>query len=167
MANFSLEQLLKYTPFEALLIAYNEQHGTTLNPRYVALDSVLSSNGRNATVRLKARADLPNQEEKKFTNQGDIIIERLNIGELFNEPFYLRYAGRIVARDVATAITKVTGVVFDENDFIEDIITVSNNKLKASPNSLRWYGEMTIYHEDRMSLVGLLDPILPELELEF
>lgn len=148
MANFNLVQLLKYSPFEAMLIAYNDEHGTTLNPRYVMLDRIVSSSGPEITVRLKARPDTPNREEKKFSNQGDITVRRLNLSDLFDEPFYLPYSGRIVSGDVATAITKVTGIVFDENDFVEDIITVDNTTLRASPNSLRWYGEMTILHED-------------------
>ncbi|MNP89219.1 hypothetical protein D3C85_16230 [compost metagenome] len=144
MANFSLVHLLKYDPFEALLIAYNDVHGTSLNPRYVMLDSVTPSLGRDVTVRLKARPDIPNEEEKKFSNVGEITVRRLDLTALFGEQFELEHVGEVVSHDVAKVIARVTGIVFDQNDFIDDVITIENNVLKASPVSLRWHGTLVI-----------------------
>lgn len=167
MPNFSLVQLLKYPPFEAMLIAFNGVHGTTLNPRYVEIDGVPSAVGRSLQVKLKARRDLPNVEEKKFFSEGTITIDRLNLADLFNEPFYLDYPGEVVSHDVANAITKVTGIVFDRRDFVDEVINLSNNRLKAAPTSLRWYGEIEIKYAgqlDPVPLAGILSSNIPALE---
>lgn len=169
MPNFSLVQLLKYPPFEALLIAFNGVHGTTLNPRYVEIDGVPAATGRSVQVKLKARTDLPNAEEKKFFSEGTITVERLNLSELFNEPFYLDYPGEIVSHDVANAITKVTGIVFDRKDFVDEVINLTNSKLKAAPTSLRWYGEIEIKYVgqlDPVPLAGVLSSTVPALQCD-
>lgn len=144
MSNFTLDHLLTYTPFQALLIAFNDVHGTQLNPRYVVLDRIVSSNGIDLTVRLKAREVLPNADENRFSGTGDIAVKRLNLATLFPAPFVIDYFGEIVSHDVARTITQKTGIVFDESDFDSVVLTPTNAILRASVNSLRWYGQMTI-----------------------
>jgi uncharacterized protein (DUF697 family) len=144
MANFPLEQLLTYTPLQAMLIAINDVHGTQLNPRYVELDKIVSSSGQNLVVRLKARTVMPNADENRFSGSGDITIKRLNLATIFPVPFVLDYFGEVVSHDVAKTITQRTGIVFDESDFDSVVLTPTNSILKASANSLRWYGQMTI-----------------------
>ena len=169
MPNFSLVQLLKYPPFEALLIAFNDVHGTTLNPRYVEIDGIPSAIGRSVQVKLKARTDLPNAEEKKFFSEGTIVVDRLNLSELFNEPFYLDFPGEVVSHDVANAITRVTGIVFDRSDFVDEVINLTNTRLKAAPTSLRWYGEIEIKYAgqlDPVPLAGVLSSTVPSLQCD-
>jgi hypothetical protein len=144
MSNFSLDQLLTYTPFQAMLIAFNETHGTQLNPRFVGLDQVLSSEGPDITVRLKAIPQRSNSEANRFSGKGDITVTRLNLTDLFPQPFVMDYFGEVVSHDVARTITQRTGIVFDESDFESVVLTPENAILKAGPNSLRWYGQMTI-----------------------
>lgn len=144
MANFPLEQLLTYTPLQAMLIAINDVHGTQLNPRYVEVDKIVSSSGQNLVVRLKARTVLPNADENRFTGSGDVTVKRLNLATIFPAPFVLDYFGEVVSHDVAKTITQRTGIVFDESDFDSVVLTPTNAILKASANSLRWYGQMTI-----------------------
>lgn len=144
MANFPLEQLLTYTPMQAMLIAINDVHGTQLNPRYVELDKIVSSSGQNLVVRLKARTVMPNADENRFSGSGDITIKRLNLATIFPVPFVLDYFGEVVSHDVAKTITQRTGIVFDESDFDSVVLTPTSSILKASVNSLRWYGQMTI-----------------------
>ncbi|MNB72883.1 hypothetical protein D3C87_1085010 [compost metagenome] len=144
MANFPLEQLLTYTPLQAMLIAINDVHGTQLNPRYVEVDKIVSSSGQNLVVRLKARTVMPNADENRFSGSGDITIKRLNLATIFPVPFVLDYFGEVVSHDVAKTITQRTGIVFDESDFDSVVLTPTSSILKASVNSLRWYGQMTI-----------------------
>jgi hypothetical protein len=144
MSNFSLDQLLTFTPYQALLIAFNEVHGTQLNPRFVGLDQVISSNGADLVVRLKAIPQRSNSEANRFTGSGDITVKRLNLADLFPNPFVMDYFGEVVSHDVARTITQRTGIVFDESDFESVVLTPENAILKAGPNSLRWYGQMTI-----------------------
>lgn len=144
MSNFPLEQLLQMSPFEAMLIAYNEEHGTQLNPRFIAIDQILSSDGPTLSLRLKARTDLPNKDDQRFSNACIITVERLNFADLFTAPFIVPYGEAITSFDVGRNITQKTGVVFDENDFISDVITPDNPIVRAGLHSLRWYGELTV-----------------------
>lgn len=144
MANFTLEQLLQYPPYEALLIAFNDTHGTTLNPRFVQLDKVVASEGPVARVRIKATSVLPNKEDQRFSNQTELQVTRLDLADLFNQSFAIPYSGEIVSHDVARVISQRTGVLFEEADFVTEVITPTNNVLKAAPTSLRWYGQLTI-----------------------
>jgi len=143
MANFTLEQLLQYHPYDALLIAYNDIHASTLNPRYVELVGVVD-NGSSALVTLKARQGSPDDGEFRFSNQCEIEVIRLDLSELFGETLTVEYSGEIVSHDVANIISKRTGVVFDASDFEAVVITPENNQLVAAPTSLRWYGQLTI-----------------------
>ncbi|MNO14073.1 hypothetical protein D3C76_37140 [compost metagenome] len=144
MANFSLEQLLKYSPFEALLIAFNEAHGTQFNPRFVELVSATGTAGANLTARIKARGSLPNTDENRFKGQCDVTIARLDLGALFTTPFPVPFDGDILSHDVANVISQRTGIVFDKSDFDSVVFNQSSFTLKAAVNSLRWYGQMTI-----------------------
>ncbi|MNZ78922.1 hypothetical protein D3C78_975150 [compost metagenome] len=144
MANFTLEQLLKYPPFDALLIAYNDVKGTQLNPRFVELAQVINSNGADLTIRIKARDSLPNSDENRFKGQGDITVKRIDLGALFNTPFAVPFSGEILSHDVANVISQKTGIVFDKSDFDSVVFNQSTFTLQAAANSLRWYGQMTI-----------------------
>jgi len=144
MANFPLDKLLTYSPWEALLIAYNEVHGTQLNPRFVELDKVISSNGQDLVVRIKARNTMPNKEENRFSGSGNITVKRLNLAEIFSRPFVMDYTGEVASHDVARTINQRTGMVFATSDFDSVVVTPQNPILKASANSLRWYGQMTV-----------------------
>ena len=144
MSNFSLEQLLQMDPYEALLIAYNEEHGTQFNPRYVVLDAIVGSDGPQLTVRLKARADLPNKDDQRFSGTCTITVNRLNLADFFVDPFVIPYDTNITSLDVGNTINARTGIVFDENDFIRTIVTPESDMVEASPSSLRWYGQLIV-----------------------
>ena len=144
MANFTLEQLLKYEPFEAALIAFNEVHGTQFNPRFVELVSVVSSNGPDIVLRIKPRASLPNSEANRFSGQCDITIKRIDFGALFSTPFPVPFDGEILSHDVGNAISAKTGIVFAQSDFDSVVFNTPSFTLQAAANSLRWYGQMTI-----------------------
>lgn len=145
MGAFTLEHLLRMTPYEAMLIGYNELHGTQLNPRYVLLDEVIDSTGPDLTVRLKAASFPPNSEDKRFAGSGVITVQRLDIGALFgNAPVAVPLGTAMLSYDVARYLNQRSGIVFDPSDFVEKLITPEDNTLLASPHSLRWYGQLTI-----------------------
>lgn len=145
MSNFTFENLLTYSPFEALLIAFNETHGTALNPRFVALDKVVSANAGMATVRIKAIPYSVAMGTQIFTGQCDIDIKRIDLGYYFPRGYVIPGLDQMTSHDVARVIESGTGVVFDKSDFESDVITPTNNVLKASADSLRWYGQIEIH----------------------
>lgn len=144
MSNFTLTQLLQLPPIDAMLIAYNEEHGTQLNPRFVEVDEINGSTGPSITVRLKARPDLPNKDLQRFNGVGTITVNRLNLADLFTTPFSIEFSEAIASPDVGRNITQITGIVFDDNDFVKDVITAENPVVRAHPDSLRWYGELIV-----------------------
>lgn len=146
MANFTFEDLLTYSPFEALLIAFNETHGTALNPRYVALDKVVSAVGELATVRIKAIPYSVSMGTQSFSGQCNINVKRIDLRYFFPSGYVIDGFEKLTAHDVARIIGDGTGVVFDVNDVEEDIITIENNVLRAGANSLRWYGQIEIHN---------------------
>jgi len=144
MSNFTLEQLLQYPPLDALMICYNDVFGTQLNPRFVEVDRIEAGENGLATVKLKARKDLPNAEDQRFLNTGSFTLQRLHLGEVFDELFQIVHVGEIVSHDVGRIITQKTGVVFSPSDFVTEVLDHEQNLLTAAPESLRWYGSLTI-----------------------
>lgn len=147
MSIFTTAELLTYKPTEALLILINESLGTSLNPRYVEIGDIVASDGLQATVEIKALVNEANEEPVRFTGQGTIDFTRLDIGQFFDGQYSLTYDVAITSYDVARMITDNTGILFDERDFVNSVITSDSNKLTASPNSLRWVGELSIVTE--------------------
>lgn len=141
---FSTETLLTFKPVEALLIAINNSLGTSLHPHYVKVGEVLSADGLKATVEVIARDDQPNIDDNRFSGSGTVTFNRINIGAFFGETYSIGYDTAITSFDVARMITADTGILFDERDFVETVITSDSNVLTASPNSLRWVGELAI-----------------------
>jgi hypothetical protein len=144
MSFFTTEKLLTYLPINALLIATNEKLGLSLHPSYVSVGEVTAPNGLLATVEITARDEEPNSLEKRFSGKGTVTIDRINIATFFGGPYSIKYDGAISSFDVARIITEQTGILFDDRDFPDAIITAQSNKLVVSPRSLRWVGELTI-----------------------
>lgn len=144
MKFFTTEKLLTFTPESATLIAINERVGTTLHPSYVKIGEVTDAVGLLARVEIEALTTLPNSEEHRFSNKGWVTIDRIDISAFFGGQFAVEYDGKISSLDVARLITSRTGILFDERDFVESVLTEQSNKLVASPRSLRWVGELTI-----------------------
>lgn len=139
MNYFTTEKLLTYPPVSALLIAANQKLGLSLHPSYVIVGEVYEPNGLLAKVEVAART-----EEGRFSNKGWLTIDRIDIGTFFDGQYVVTYDGAITSYDVARIITEQTGILFDERDFPDSVITPQSNKLVVSPRSLRWVGELTI-----------------------
>lgn len=144
MKYFTTEKLLTYSPTDALLIAINEKLGTSLHPSYVKVSEVTNPNGLLATVEVTASDVAPNSQDHRFSGKGSVTIDRIDIGPFFGGQYVIEYDGAIASYDVARTITAQTGILFDERDFTDQVITGVSNKLKVSPRSLRWVGELTI-----------------------
>lgn len=144
MNYFTTEKLLTYPPVNALLIATNEKLGLSLHPSYVAVGEVYEPVGLLAKVEISSRTEVPNSEELRFTGKGWVVIDRIDISTFFDGQYAVTYDGAITSYDVARIITEQTGILFDERDFPDTVITAQSNKLVVSPRSLRWVGELTI-----------------------
>lgn len=144
MSNFTLQQLLTYDPVTALCIRINDVLDTALNPRYVELKVMEPAETRRIRVRVIAREHLPNKEHQFFTGQCDLMIDRVDIAEVIGSTLEVPYDNAITARDVGNYLHRTAGIVFNEDDFSEQIITPTDNQLIMNPRSLRWFGRLTI-----------------------
>jgi hypothetical protein len=143
MDNFNADRLLTMSPEEALLIRINEVLGISLNPRYVKIGDVIMSDGAYLDIVIKARDDNP--EATQFvTGECVVKIERLDITEVFGPVVNVEYDGKISAYDIGRILEQRTGIVFDENDFIDQVITPVNNTLFINSISRRWFGQITV-----------------------
>lgn len=146
MSTFALSDLLKYPPEEAMFIAFNIISGTNLNPRYIMVSERTPSTTAKMRVKIKAR-ECGEGEEVHAKGEGSILVNRLNLNDFFNGEVKVPFDGRITSMDVANIINQRTGIVFDSDDFIEEIIEEQGGTLKASPISLRWFGEVAVIKE--------------------
>lgn len=144
MTNFTAADLLRYSPLEALFISYNEEHGTDLNPRFVEVVEVVPSTGPSVQVKVRARNHQPNSEKERATGEGTITVNRLDLNDFFGGSIKVPYENSVVSRDVVRLITQRNGIVFDESDVEDSLITPESNLLTANPNSLRWYGSVPV-----------------------
>lgn len=144
MKYWTPDKLLTFPPANALLIATNDALGTSLHPDYVVVGEVYDADGMTAKVDITSRTVEPNSLEKRFSNKGFVTIDRMDIGTFFDGSYTIEFDGSIASQDVSRIISEATGIVFDERDFLESVITPLSNKLVASPRSLRWVGELTI-----------------------
>lgn len=143
MDNFNADRLLTMPPEEALLIRINEVLGISLNPRYVKIGDVIMSDGAYLDIVIKARDDNP--EAIQFvTGECVVKIERLDITEVFGPVVNVEYDGKISTYDIGRILEQRTGIVFDENDFIDQVITPVNNTLFINSISRRWFGQITV-----------------------
>lgn len=161
MSSFPLNQLLAYPPFEAMLIAINEQEGTTLSPKHVTIDSIRPISTQAIGVTLKSI------DADRAVGLGEVIVERIHLASVFNQPISVSIDGEILSHDVANIVSKRTGVVFDEGDIIAEIIDPENGFMRAAPTSLRWYGSIPVLSDVKtMHLGTVLPDYIPPLALE-
>lgn len=144
MKYWTPDKLLTFPPDRALLIATNDALGTSLHPDYVVVGEVYDVQGNLAKVDITSRTVEPNSLEQRFANKGFVTIDRMDISDFFDGSFTIEYSGVISSKDVARIISDSTGIIFDDRDFTETLITPQSNKLVVSPRSLRWMGELTI-----------------------
>ncbi len=144
MNYFTTEKLLTYDPVSALVISINQKLGSSLNPAYLTVGEVTNPNGLLATVEIAASEIAPNAQEKRFSGKGTVTIDRIDIGSFFGGRYAIEYDGAITSYDVARTITAQTGILFDDRDLTDQVITGVSNKMKVNPRSLRWVGELTI-----------------------
>lgn len=161
MSSFPLNQLLAYPPFEAMLIAINEQEGTTLSPKHVTIDSIRPISTQAIGVTLKSI------DADRAGGLGEVIVERIHLASVFNQPISVSIDGEILSHDVANIVSKRTGVVFDEGDILAEIIDPENGFMRAAPTSLRWYGSIPVLSDVKtIHLETVLPDYIPPLALE-
>ncbi len=145
IGRFSDENLLKETPWQALIDMINAKFLLRLDSKTTILKELIPGTGVDTTIKIDAfrNSTLPELTQDTFTYQ------RLRLEDFFPSALQIN---TIVAPTnswiVANTIFKGLGIVIDRNDFIyeeiETLADLSHYVLKANPYSLRWVGEVVI-----------------------
>lgn len=144
MVTFTTEKLLTFTPEQALTIAINNALQLSLHPHYVTYTVKDSVDAKRATVEVAAKQTEPNVSDVRVKNKGTVVLRRIDLTEFFGMNYRIDYDQAIHTRDVARIITDRTGILFDDRDFVDAVLTPGTNVLTANPQSLRWVGSLTI-----------------------
>lgn len=140
--------LLNLTPRAALLELINSRNDVQLQDDYIALLEPTVVSGRETSVTLKVRKSFDPFAPIPFKGEATFVYNRLDLTTFFN-------GVKInITMDLPTTtsafldiLTAEYGYLFDTDDFYEDIITVANAhgyRLRATPRSLRWVGELVV-----------------------
>lgn len=139
------QSLLMYTPTEAVLVIANETLGLSMSPDNVDIVSVQNLGGTltEITVSAEAIANRPKvavSSVNPYTGQLSFKIHRLDLSVIFGDPYVVDVAAPTTVDGVLTKITALSGIIFDEHDFLQDRIDGSTYRLNAAPGSRRWVG---------------------------
>lgn len=140
-------ELLRLPPWEAIIEMINRRYHMTIDPlatHLVALEE-MSDNRLEITIALFPSASSRNMlpPTKKMT----VVYERLDLARFFGSSVSMGLPNRPVSTlDITQWLTQLTGVVFDKNDVIHEMIPIDDDtyQLNAHPRSLRWVGGLTI-----------------------
>ena len=163
--------LLNLTPRAALLELINSRNNVQLRDDYIALLAPTVVSGRETSITLKVRKSFDPFAQIPFQGEATFVYNRLDLATFFT-------GVKInITMDLPTTtgafldiLTAEYGYLFDTDDFYEDIITVANAhgyRLRATPRSLRWVGELVVNLMPRDDLgakavvtdLGGLDPV--------
>lgn len=140
-------ELLRLPPWEALIEAVNYHLQLTLDARstrLVELD-LLTDDRIEVTLAFNTSTSLRNLLPP--TQQITVVYQRLDIGRFFGYALVLPPDTVFPSTvELTKYITQRTGVVFDKDDVIHEMIPVGSSpyQLQAHPRSLRWVGTLTI-----------------------
>lgn len=144
MVTFTTEKLLTFTPAQALAISINNALSLNLHPDYVDFTVKQALDAKRALVEVAASQSEPNTLDPKVKNKGQVVLRRIDLVEFFGMNYRIDYDKAIHTRDVARIITDRTGILFDDRDFVDAVLTPGANVLTAHAQSLRWVGSLTI-----------------------
>ncbi len=139
--------LLRLPPWEAIIEMINRRYHMSIDPQSAQLVELdpLDDDRMEITLALKPSNTLRNLLPP--TQQMTVIYRRLDLNRFFGGPLTLPPDSTIVSTlDLTHYLTQRTGVVFDKDDVIHEMIPVGVSPyiLKAHPRSIRWVGELTI-----------------------
>lgn len=151
--------LLNLSPRAALLELINSRNTIQLQDDTIAILNPTVVSGRETKVLLKVRKSFDPFAPVPFVGEADFKYNRLDAATFFD-------GVKInVTMDLPTTtsafldiLRDAYGYQFDSDDFYEEIITVANAhgyRLRATPRSLRWIGELVVNLMPREDLADI------------
>lgn len=145
-----INDYLKLTPWDALIEMVNQKYLVNLDSKATELLDFTPGVGTETSITLKIQRSnaqgnlLPNFDQRTFT------YSRLDLASYFaSNPVNLTgFKVPVSTYSIIKRITQLTGIQFDHNDFINEVIhdetVLANFELTAHPRSLRWVGEAAL-----------------------
>lgn len=151
--------LLHMTPTAALLEIASSRNNVMLREDIIDIRDVTPLVGRQTQVKLKVRKSFDPFAPVPFTGESIFIYNRLDLGTFFESvKINLTLDLPTTTSQLVEIMAAEYGYVFDDDDFYEEVITVSNAHgyvLRATPRSLRWVGQLTVNLLPREDLVNI------------
>ena len=137
-------RLLKFDPAVALLIMANNHLNIRLRIEYVDLGipKPIDDNGlTEVTVTTKRSVD--EGIRRDYTGSLKYVYKRIHVADIFTELIFTAKPP-VTVYGLLRNLSLATGLVITDNDFENALITNKSFVLKAKPESLRWFGEISV-----------------------
>ena len=158
--NFDTARLLKLAPLAALMVIVNQSRGTRLNPNQIRASQVVALDERRTQVLLEAYTPEDPFATQIYKGKARFVYKRLDLATFFGEHYKLDADLPTTSYNLLDKISRATGIVFDQNDFDNQVVRGTPFRLVAKPGSLRWVGELFIDLNQGSGLVDLADIIV-------
>lgn len=143
----TLRDLLTLTPQEAARALVAKALRPGIDP--TVLDLVPASGlstGSSLTFTIKQKLGLVRNWQVR--GEHPFTIERLKWSDVFEDAvIHLPMEPPEKISDVMNSLSRITGIKFDDNDYIDSPVQLSDDgslKILASPKSWRWYGVLNV-----------------------
>lgn len=152
--------LLQLSPTRALMTIIGANNGVEIEDDALEISNIRSLGGRETKVDLRVRKHRSLYSNLPLTGGTEFTYNRLDLATFFsgvNLDITLDLPTN--TNVLVTVLSKYYGYVFDNTDFVVELIDSSNAhqyRLKASPRSIRWVGELVIDLIKRVDLTTLV-----------
>jgi len=138
-----LKRLLKFTPEEAILMMANKTLNTYLRPEIAVIDHIEAIDGKRTKAYITVLDVKPDMIQNPYA--GGIVLEynRYDIGEILGQ-ILIDIPPPTTIRNVIDIVSKQTGIIFTDDDFVNGRIDESTFILEAAETSKRWVGTLSV-----------------------
>lgn len=136
-------RLLKFSPSVALLIMANNHHNLHLREEYARVGVPVAITEDITEVVIESFDSKNDFIPTPYTGSFTYRYRRLSVAEVFGE-LRLNLTPPLTVKGILDNISRLTGVVLEEDDFENALIETDTFELVAQPTSLRWVGQTTV-----------------------
>lgn len=151
--------LLHLTPTRALMAIIGVNNGVEIDDDALEISNIRSLGDRLTKVDLQVRKHRNLHSNLPLVGTTEFTYNRLDIGTFFNGVnIDITLNLPTNTNTLVSVLSNYYGYVFDNTDFVIELIDSTNAhqyRLKASPRSIRWVGELTIDLIKRIDLSTL------------
>lgn len=138
-----LSRLLKFSPDDAVLMMANQVLGTYLRPEIARVGAVLALEGRRTLVPIEVLDVTPEMIQNPYDGTFQLEYNRYDLTEVFGR-ILIEASLPTTVDNLIRTLSQKTGIVFDKDDFSNEVVDTASYTLIANPGSKRWVGDVEI-----------------------